>query len=165
MPTDKKEMVREYQRAKRERDRAAFEELFHDDFSTTFVRYHGGEELFDAESLYERTGASTYTAGLSDRWAEYHELVAEDDVAILRLHYGGTHTGPWQDAHESVEATGKEICVQQHLTFEFEAGKIIDMHSTADLLGGVWRRIGADLPELDAEQLYATHRTCPLLGE
>jgi len=162
---DKKEIVREYQRAKRERDRAAFEELFHDDFSTTFVRYHGGEEQFDAEYLYELTGGSTYTEGMSDRWAEYHELIAEDDIAVLRLHYGGAHTGPWHDAHEPVEATGKEICVQQHLTFEFEAGKIVDMHSTADLLGGVWRRLGVSPPELDAESLFATHRTCPPLGE
>jgi uncharacterized protein YbjT (DUF2867 family) len=31
----------------------------------------------------------------------------------------------------------------------------------ADLLGGLWRRIGVSPPEIDAETLDATHRTCP----
>lgn len=62
MVNDKQERnkaaVREYFRSKKQRDRESFEELFHEDFSTTFVRYHGGEEKFDAEYLYELTGDS-----------------------------------------------------------------------------------------------------------
>lgn len=80
---------------------------------------------------------------------------------IARLHYGGTHTGPLEGAHETVETTGKELYVQQHITFEFTDGEITDIHSTADLLGGLWRRIDVSPPELDDEKLHATHRTGP----
>lgn len=135
-----KQVVREFYRIKNERDYDALDAIMVDGFGARFVRHFGELEEFDVGYLKERY--RLYWEAFPDLYYDVHELVAEGDWVVARLHYRGTHLGKLRD----LEPTGKQIDVHQHLSFRFEDGKIAEMHSTADFLGGLWRRIGVAPP-------------------
>lgn len=131
-----KAVVDEYHRLKNDHDWDALDHIMAPDFTTTFRRFYGGEERFDVTWL--KTKFEEYTHVFPDLRHETFEMVAEDDWVLVRLHYTGTHQGKIH----GVEATGKSIDVNQHLSFRLENGRIVEMYSSADLLGGFWGRIG-----------------------
>lgn len=139
-----KEVVREYYRIKNERDYEAVGEILSDDFTTSFARHFGEEQEFDPEYLTEKW--AEYVESFPDLYYDVHNLVAEDEWVVARLHYRGTHEG---ELH-GVEPTGEQINVNQHLSFKFKDEQIVDMHSTADFLTGLWRQIGV-APPMDGE--------------
>lgn len=144
MPTSKeekhKEIVREYYRIKNERDYNAADSIIDDDFSATFYIANGKEKRFDKERLID-----TWSDGvdaLSDLQYDVDWIVAEGDRAVAHVNYSGTHDGELY----SVEPTGNEIDVEQHLSFRFEDEQIVEMHSTYNALNGWWRELGVVPP-------------------
>ena len=131
-----KAVVLEYHRLKNDHDWDALDNVMAPGFTTKFRRFYGGEEQFDVSWLKEKF--EEYTHVFPDLHHETYEMVAEDDWVLVRLHYTGTHQG----LIHGVEATGKKIDVNQHLSFRLEEGRIVEMYSSADLLGGFWGRIG-----------------------
>lgn len=136
-----KATVIEYHRLKNDRDWDALDAVMAEDFHTTFVRFHGGTENFDVPWLKEKF--AEYLTVFPDLHHEFYELVAEGEWVVARLHYTGTHLGEIM----GIEPTGKTIDVHQHLSFRFNGnGRIVDIFSSADLLGGIWGRIGVSPP-------------------
>lgn len=135
-----KDVVREYYRIKNERDYEAIDDIFVEDFTTSFARHFGEEQEFDSEYLTTKWGE--YVEAFPDLYYDVHNLVAEDEWVVARLHYRGTHEG---ELH-GVEPTGERINVNQHLSFKFRNERIEDMYSTADFLTGLWRQIGVTPP-------------------
>lgn len=135
-----KRVVTEFYRIKNKRDYDALGAIIHDDFQASFARHFGEDEPFDAKYLAERWWA--YVGAFPDLFYDVHHLVAEDEWVVARLHYRGTHDGPLYD----YPPTGRKINVNQHLTFRFKDGKIIEMFSTADFLTGLWRPLGLTPP-------------------
>ena len=135
-----KRTVTEFYRIKNERDYDALGAIMHPDFTASFARHFGDDEPFDAKYLAERWWA--YVGAFPDLFYDVHHLVAEDEWVVARLHYRGTHNGPLYD----YPPTGKKINVNQHLSFRFQDGKIIEMFSTADFLTGLWKPLGLQPP-------------------
>ena len=135
-----KQVVHEFYRIKNERDYEALDAIMSPNFSANFVRHFGQAQEFDIEWLKQQY--PKYVEAFPDLYYDVHELVAEGDWVVARLHYRGTHEGMLRD----VEPTGRQINVHQHLSFRFEEGEIVEMHSTADFLHGLWRRIGVAPP-------------------
>jgi len=131
-----KAAVVEYHRVKNDRDWDALDAVMHPEFQATFRRFYGGEESFDTAWL--KAKFAEYTEVFPDLHHELFEMVGEGDWVLVRLHYTGTHSGPIH----GVEPTGRTVDVHQHLSFRLEDGLIKEMHSSADLLGGFWGRIG-----------------------
>jgi predicted ester cyclase len=131
-----KAVVHEYHRLKNDRDWDALDAVMSPDFRATFRRFYGGEEDFDVSWL--KAKFAEYTEVFPDLHHETFEMVAEDDWVLVRLHYTGTHSG----RVHGVDPTGKVVDVHQHLSFRLVDGRIVEMHSSADLLGGFWGRIG-----------------------
>jgi predicted ester cyclase len=135
-----KEIVTEFYRIKNERDYSVLPAVIHPEFSAEFARHFGANEAFDATYLAERWAA--YVVAFPDLFYDVHHLVAEDEWVVARLHYRGTHLGKLYD----FEPTGREINVNQHLSFRFQDEKIVEMFSTADFLTGLWKPLGLTPP-------------------
>lgn len=138
-----KAIVLELNRAKNDRDWAAFDRIVSPSFNTSFVRFYGGVEQFDLAWYKEK--CAEYTTVWPDLHHEVYQLFADGDWVIARQHYTGTHVGEIM----GVKPTGKTIDVHQHLQLLIKDGLIVDMFSTADLLSGIWGRLGVRPPLLD----------------
>jgi predicted ester cyclase len=135
-----KQVVTELYRIKNERDYDALDAIMHPDFSATFARHFGDDEPFTPNYLKEKWWA--YVGAFPDLFYDVHALVAEGEWVVARLHYRGTHEG----VLSGFEPTGKSINVNQHLSIRLADGKIIEMHSTADFLTGLWKPLGITPP-------------------
>lgn len=135
-----KAIVTEFYRIKNERDYDALDAIMHPEFSAKFARHFGDDEPFDPNYLKEKWWA--YVGAFPDLYYDVHALVAEGEWVVARLHYRGTHEG----VLSGFEPTGNKINVNQHLSLRIVDGKIIEMHSTADFLTGLWKPLGINPP-------------------
>ena len=62
--------------------------------------------------------------------ATIHELVAEGDWVVARLTLHGTHQCEWM----GIPATGKRVAWEAITMFQFADGKIVHIHSQADVI-------------------------------
>lgn len=134
-----KELVRNHLRALDDQDLDAAMDFYADDYTTTMVHPTGEEEELDVEGL--KALYSGYFEAFPDLTAEIHEMAAEDEWVLVRVELSGTHEGEFL----GIEPTGNEVELQEHLSYRFEDGEIVEAHSTAagiDLL----RQLGVDLP-------------------
>jgi predicted ester cyclase len=139
-----KSVVTEFYRIKNERDYDALDVIMHPEYKASFARHFGDDEVFNPAYLKEKWWA--YVGAFPDLYYDVHALVAEGEWVVARLHYGGKHDGMLRD----IPPTGKTINVNQHLSFRLVDGKIIEQHSTADFLTGLWKPLGIT-PPMDGE--------------
>lgn len=143
-----KRVITEYYRIKNERDYDALDAIMSPNYSASFARHFGEDEPYNAEYLKDRWWA--YVGAFPDLFYDVHQLLAEGDWVVARLHYTGQHDGV---LNETYPPTHKRINVNQSIWFRFdENDKIVESHSTADFLTGLWKPLGIEPPMGDSDE-------------
>ncbi|MDS0282322.1 ester cyclase [Haloarcula onubensis] len=97
--SENKDLVRDYLRAFNEQDREQLSELL----AEGVVEYGSHEERRESEAI------TAYLEALFETFPDYSgntdEMVAEDDLVVVRYTASGTHEGEYQD----VEPTGNNV--------------------------------------------------------
>jgi len=97
--TENKDLVRDYLRAFNERDRDRLSELL----AEGVVEHGSHEERRDFDAIMEYLDALFQT--FPDYSGSTDEMVAEDDLVVVRYTARGTHEGEYED----VEPTGNTV--------------------------------------------------------
>lgn len=109
----------------------------------------------------ERQTVLGTVAAFPDLVITIDEMIAEDNKVALLTSYHGTHTGPLMG---QIPPTGAEVTMTGGILFHFEAGKIVEAWSFADMLG-LMQQIGAASPARPASEDYAWLPSSELTGD
>lgn len=82
-------------------------------------------------------------SALPDTDAEFHEMVAEDDVVVVHFTYRGTHEGEY----EGIEPTGNEVEGTAVMIDRLKDGKVVERTEEFDTLSW-FQQLGVDLSEI-----------------
>jgi predicted ester cyclase len=134
-----KERIRDYLETLNDHDFDAALEIYTDDYTTTITHPTREEEELDVDGLAELW--SGYVEAFPDLRAEVHEMAADGDWVLVRVEFSGTHRGEFW----GIEPTANEVEMQEHISYRFEDGEVVETHTTGDGLG-LLRQLGVDLP-------------------
>lgn len=137
--SDRKGLVHEHFQAWEDRDLDGILAMYADDYETTFTLPTGEERELDRDGLREMYAG--YFDMFADMSVEVHEMAAEDEWVLARVELTATHDGEFY----GIEPTGNEVEVQEHVSYRFDGDEVVEVHSTADVLG-LLRQLDVDLP-------------------
>ena len=108
------------------------------------------EDMTFSDPLTEIEGIDDYKAlmrgrlsALPDTDAEFHEMVAEDDVVVVYFRYRGTHEGEYA----GIEPTGNKVEGTAVMIDRLKDGKIVERTEEFDTLSW-FQQLGVDPSEI-----------------
>jgi steroid delta-isomerase-like uncharacterized protein len=136
---ENKELIYDYFDAWHNEDLGGLTALLSEEFVLSYTAPTGEERRLDAEEFAD--AQIGYFENLAELNYEIEEMVAEEDSVLVRITWGGVHDGPIL----GVGPTGKQIEVEEYLSFRIEDGEVEEMHLLADNLE-LLRQLDVQLP-------------------
>lgn len=136
---ENRELIHEYFEAWSNEDLGGVTALLSEEFLLTYTAPTGEEMRLDVDEFAD--AQIGYFENLSELSYEIEEMAAEEDRVIVRITWGGVHDGPIL----GVAPTGKQIEVEEYLSFRIEDGEVVEMHLLADNLD-LLRQLDVQLP-------------------
>jgi len=122
-----KEVMRRYEEEVwNERNLDVIEEVLAEDF---VLHYPNSQEVHGPEEFREK--AESNQAAFPDSSQTTEDIIAEDDMVVMRLVVRGTHGGEFM----GYAPTGKEFEIEEVHIVRIEDGKIVEQWSQADMMG------------------------------
>ena len=107
----------------------------------------GSPEL--AEALLAGFAEPHLDRPFTDDSAEFDEIVADDETAVVVMRATNLHSGPWPTLRfGTIPATGSRVTVPLILVMKFSEGKIVQFRDYPDLYG-LLEQVGALPPAVE----------------